>query len=70
MGLRAEEIDPLTGRHAGQFSAGVQPCRLYQLRAELGAADRPVDERAEVETRPPVAASAAPVTAGHRNDSN
>jgi hypothetical protein len=30
----------------------------------------PVEERTEAEARPPVAASAAPVTAGHRNDSN
>jgi len=44
MGLRAEEIDPLTGRHAGQFSAGVHPCRLYQLRAELGARISSIDK--------------------------
>jgi hypothetical protein len=41
VGLLSEEFDPVTGPHARQFSAGLQPCRRDQLRAEFDSIDEP-----------------------------
>jgi hypothetical protein len=65
-----EEIDPLAGPHLDNFPRAYSHVGFVNCALNLARQTGPVEERAKAEARPPVAASAAPVTAGYRNDSN